>query len=323
MAKKTRIFIDPSHSSWVLGGLAREIAYRKQELFEEPQEISNLRSKKFFQSLIVAVKTIFSKEPILFSSVTPLENYLKFVLINRNYKALIFTHQDGSFSSKHLKIFKKVNLFFVFSEIDKLKLIECGVVVPIVKFIGGINTELFHEQVLDGDKIVFIGTPVERKNPGLFLEFVSANPNLKFKILGRGWANSQYWNKLESLGNLEYQEVSGPVSSFDLMGCSHYLMLSRIEGGPMTLIEAVAAGLVPICAKTGIVEDFLGATGYQAQILSSPINFEEIIDLIHKDYSKEYIEASSKRAKYYSIERLAGIFENGIKSHFYLDLEDK
>ncbi len=320
--KKTQILIDPAHEAWILGGLTREIAQLQPELFNKPIVISNLRNKKVFISLMRVLKINFSRNPLLFSSITPLENYLKYFKYSHNQRALLFTHQDGDFSDKHVEVLKKVDLFFVFSEHDRVKLIEIGVLVPIIKFIGGINVKFF-SNLSYGNKIAFIGTPVNRKNPSLFLDFVSDHPELEFKIIGKGWPNSGLWPRVQSLKNLSYQETYRPVTSLDLIDCSHFLLFSRTEGGPMTLIEAVAAGLVPICTNTGIVEDFLKETGYSTNILSEPVNFSEVNSMIDRIFSKEQILNASKKAKEYSMERLSKVFAKEIKRFFYNNMELK
>jgi hypothetical protein len=312
MYKKTQILIDPSHETWILGGLTREIAQLQPELFDKPIIISNFRNKKVFTSLLSVLKINFSKNPVLFSSVTPLENYYKYFRFSKNKKALLFTHQDGDFSYKHIKLLKKVDLLFVFSELDKVKLTEIGIVSPIIKFIGGVNNDYF-TSLSYGKKIAFIGTPVDRKNPSLFLDYVADHPELEFKIVGKGWPSSRLWSRVQSLNNLSYQEVYGPVTSLDLIDCSHFLLFSRTEGGPMTLIEAVAAGLIPICTNTGIVEDFLKETGYLGHILSNPVDFNEVTSMINNFFPTEHIFSASEKAKEYSMERLSIVFSKEIK----------
>jgi hypothetical protein len=84
-------------------------------------------------------------------------------------------------------------------------------------------------------------------------------------------------------------------------------MISSIEGGPISLIEAVASGLIPICTNTGIVEEFLDLVNYKDQIISSPTNFSDIITKYNYKYHQSQIDYSIKIAKQFSILRLSEI----------------
>ena len=56
-------------------------------------------------------------------------------------------------------------------------------------------------------------------------------------------------------------------------------MLSEIEGGPMPLLESLAAGLIPICTRTGFVEDLLGPLNLRHNIVDR-FDIAEILRLI-------------------------------------------
>ena len=101
--RKTEIFIDPGHSNWVLGGLVREVSEFDPVFFCNPTAISNIRSKSIFSTIIKVVRVLICRNPILFSSLTPLENFLKLAKLSINKKAVIFTHQEGELTKKSLK----------------------------------------------------------------------------------------------------------------------------------------------------------------------------------------------------------------------------
>ena len=316
--RKTEIFIDPGHSNWILGGLVREVSEIDPVFFFKPTAISNIRSKFIFSTIIKVIRVLICRNPILFSSLTPLENFLKITKLSINKKAVMFTHHEGELTKKDLKILHRVDLIFVFSSNDKSRLENLGIIRTIVVLTGAINPELFSSPVRPGNKIVYIGTAVERKNPKYFLDFAELNPNIEFKILGKDWKKSILWKELDKFSNIEYSEITGPITSKELDFCSHYLMLSRVEGGPMTLIESVAAGLIPISTKTGIAPDFLLQVGYFDQLIEIPPSFDQIKSKLDNKYSKNQVELASVIAKEYSLERLSQV----IKSEIYANLID-
>lgn len=319
--KKVAIINDPAHANWILGGLTREISFSIPSFFETPVFVSRVRSKFVFKSLLEVMKLIIKGKPLLFSSLTPLENFFKYYKIKRNPLFLIFTHQSDSFSKRQKKLLQRVDIIFVHSPKDIEIFRNLGLSCRIVPFIGAINPENFSRSVKVGEVIAFIGTPVERKNPKLFLEFTKTNPHTQFRILGKNWRKSKYWKELISLGNIEYKEINSPICTEDLDGCSHYLMMSSIEGGPIPLLETMAAGLIPIATKTGISVDFLSEIGLADQLIDSPSNFNEIMEKILNQYSESKINSAIQIAKSYSIERFSKILKFEIE--FYLqDLKD-
>lgn len=317
--KKIQILIDPSHSNWILGGLFNEVAECNANFFLKPKKISNIKSKFIFTTVVNIFKLSFQKNPILFSSVTPLENFLKLSKFNSNLKILWFTHQYGVISNNTISALKTADLIFVHSkqEIDFLR--QYNNSSPIIPLIGAIKPELFSRVTRSGKKIAFIGTSAKRKNPDVFLQFAIDNPNLQFKVLGRNWENQEIWRICKGLKNIEYIEIQKQINSYDLMDCSHYLMLSSKEGGPISLIESVAAGLIPICTRTGIVEDFLGECGYSDQIIDFPIDFNIIKKKIAIPYSQKQKSFAEKKALEYSISSFTKKLESQIIAKLHND----
>jgi len=117
---------------------------------------------------------------------------------------------------------------------------------------------------------------------------------------------------LKLLSNVEYRELNSKITSSDLEDCSHYLMLSTSEGGPITLLETLAAGLVPICTPVGIVPELLSDLGYEQQILEDGFTFFSIKEKIETNYSLSQRKAVSDKIKNYSISRLSAVIENAV-----------
>jgi glycosyltransferase involved in cell wall biosynthesis len=303
--KKIQILIDPSHEHWVLGGMFSEVAESSPDFFLSPKTISNVRNYQFVLTFLRVVKLVTQKRTLLFSSITPLENFLKFSLFRSNKKILWFTHLFGEISVKYISVLNKVDLIFVHSTQEKEFLQKNGVICPIIPLIGAIKPELFKKPNFKGNKIAFIGSPTKRKNVDIFLEFVDKNPHLQFKVLGRNWEEHDIWSSSTNRKNLEYFEIKKQITCSDLIDCSHHLILSSKEGGPISLIESVASGLIPITTRIGIAEEFLSDCGYLNQIIDFPINFDEINGKLKNLYSTEHRNSAAKKALEYSISRFS------------------
>ena len=315
--RKIQILIDPSHSNWILGGLFNEVADCNAKFFLRPKKISNIKSKYIFVTVFNILKLSMQKNPILFSSITPLENFLKLSKFNSNLKILWFTHQFGKMPNKTISALRKADLIFVHSRQEKDYIKQYNVSSPIIPLTGAIKPELFNRISENGEKIAFIGTPTKRKNPDIFLQFVMDNPNLQFKVLGRNWKNHEIWKICKGLKNVEYFEIQKQINCIDLMDCSHYLMLSSKEGGPISLMESVAAGLIPVCTRTGIAEDFLAECGYSDQIIDFPISFDVIKNKLAIPYTQNQKSFAAKKALEYSISSFTKKIESQIIEKLY------
>jgi len=303
--KKVQILIDSSHKKWVLGGLFTEVSHYDPEFFLKPQIISNVKSFRFTITFFRVLKLVCQRRLLLFSSITPLENFLKISKFNTNKKILWFTHMYGEMSEKTIFILDKADLIFVHSSQDREFLISKGISCPIIPLIGAINPKLFLNPNYDGKKVAFIGSATKRKNVDVFLQFVSENPKLQFKVIGRNWKRHDIWETLTKYKNLEYFEINRQINAEDLKDCSHHLILSSKEGGPISLIESVASGLIPVMTKTGIALDFLYECDYLNQILDFPINFSEVRRKLEKVYSIDHRSLAAKKALEYSISRFS------------------
>ena len=303
--KKIQILIDPSHKNWILGGMFSEVAESSPDFFLSPKIVLKIRNFKSPIVFLRVIKLIAQKRTLFFSSITPLENFLKFAPFNSNKKILWFTHQFGEISEKSISLLNKVDLIFVHSTQEKVFLRNNGVMCPIIPLIGAIKPELFSKPNLTGHKIAFIGSPTKRKNVDIFLKFVGENPQFQFKVLGRNWKKHEIWAASANLKNLEYIEIEKQITCDDLTDCSHHLILSSKEGGPISLIESVASGLIPITTRTGIAEEFLSECGYLNQIIDSPVDFDEIKIKLKTLYSDDQRKSAAKKALEYSTSRFS------------------
>ena len=304
--------LDPSHKNWVLGGLFRDLLSsssffdRNTILLPPPNSLLN------FIKWLISCKRISSFNLVLFSSLTPLENYSKYWFNNKNARlGLWFTHKEKTFSKKQKIAITKCDVIFVHSQkIQKLLLQEFPSI-KIIVAIGAINSDRFKLKTEIGTRIVWVGTIADRKNPEIFIDLVRLTPHLNFRVLGKKWKESNLWRQLETLPNIEYFEIDHPLTSTDFNGCSVYLMLSKIEGGPMPLLESLAAGLVPICTRTGFVEDLLIPLGLKSNIIDE-FELAKIIEKIEIIIDSNIDRAIiSVYAQKYSFERLAKlIFDN-------------
>jgi len=272
--------LDPSHRNWVLGGIFSDLRLAEDKFMSSPIFLPAPTPLKGLYSWLLAQKQISNQDTLFFSSLTPLINYLKFSRA-RAHKVIIlwFTHRESNFSKRERSALEKCDLIFVHSEQAKNELVCEFPNVSIKVVVGALQFSRFNTPAIYGRKIVWVGTPNSRKNPHLLFQLAKYAPGLEFRLLGRDWSKSDFWEQIKTHSNIEYVEVDGALQSSDFDYCNRYLMLSEVEGGPMPLLESLAAGLVPICSRTGFVEDLLIPLGLEAQIVNQH-DLSEVLNVL-------------------------------------------
>ncbi len=125
-----------------------------------------------------------------------------------------------------------------------------------------------------------------------FNKFAMEYPNVKLIWVGENRANEQYFDEVKKLMGrcIEYH---GPVMNVrDYLYSSDAMCLSsRMEGMPMTVIEAFSVGCVPLCTPVGgclnMIEN--GINGYLSNDMS--------VEAYYKMLKEFYLLSSGERSK--------------------------
>ena len=307
--------LDPSHQGWVLGGIFRELREESDLFIPQPVFIPPPNSiLNVFRWLVKSIH-IYRSDYVLFSSLTALENFGRFRLARSSQVLGIwFTHQEFEFTDFERRQIRRCSYIFVHSERVRESMQVEFPKAEVICMVGAINLTRFNLPAKSGNKVAWVGTAVKRKNPQFLLELAKAAPNLIFRVLGKDWGKSDYLRELKLLSNVEFVEISEALSSSDFDECGVYLMLSQVEGGPMPLLESLAAGLIPICMRTGFVEDLLVPLNLQDNIVES-FQKEKILNLISNSLNiEDSAQARINFAKQYNFDRL-----NRVISGAYFD----
>ncbi len=308
--------LDPSHRNWVLGGIFSDLRMVDSAFKQNPIYLPSPFSLLGFFRWVSGKCQLTRHNVILFSSLTPLVNFTKVNFMSkRKLLALWFTHKEDEFSKEEIRAIQRCSIVFVHSRLAKQSLMELFPSCKFVVVIGAIDTSRFEVPAIPGDTIAWVGTPNIRKNPQLIVRLALEFPELKFRLIGKGWGESEYWKDIEHLQNLEYREVDKALSSADFDWCDKYLMLSKIEGGPMPLLESLAAGLVPICTRTGFVEDILIPLGLQDQIVDAFDLTEISKKLAQRSENLGSRPARIEFAKQFDFHKLSELIVTSIKNH--------
>jgi glycosyltransferase involved in cell wall biosynthesis len=311
--EKIQQVLDTSHEFWVQGGVFTDLRRSSNLFTENPIYVPAPNSaRNIFNWFIQCIK-IRKFDRVLFSSLTPLENYDRFPFKKKKQRTgLWYTHKDGDFSRLEKRSLQSASVIFTHSTFEWEK-IDGITSTKKVEMLAAIDSQRFFRRAKIENCIAWVGTSVERKRPKLFLDFVDTSPKQKFKLFGHNWLCGPYSERIETTANLEIFELNGPMDSEKFDGCDIYLMTSRIEGGPMPLLEAIAAGIVPICTNTGFVKSIFELIDLPAQLFIEP-NIKSISRAIDWVRSEGFKITETQREKILSLDfqRLATIIDKSI-----------
>ena len=119
----------------------------------------------------------------------------------------------------------------------------------------------------------------ERKGLDVFPALVELLPEWKFIILGRGWEDFLKKENLLSNPRIEYQFFNKEARNIAMSRATIFLSLSRLEGGPIPLIESMAMGVIPVATDTGFARDLI-AQGKNGLVIPNPPTALQVRDAI-------------------------------------------
>lgn len=173
----------------------------------------------------------------------------------------------------------------------------CADVVPSPKF----NTVVKEIEKLRQEKSIPVFIHVARFNPQKNQELLVDAFNALSKegvvfillVLGNGWSSKEaILLKNKACSKIVFLGEKNNVSDY-LLCSDAFCLTSFFEGLPISLLEALSAGVTPICTSVGGIPDVIkeSETGY----LSEDINLPSYISAIHRFLGKRLDPDSLKR----------------------------
>lgn len=116
----------------------------------------------------------------------------------------------------------------------------------------------------------------------VFEQLEAEGENFLLLILGAGHERADYYNRVDS-PRIRFLGVKNNVG--DYLACSDYFVLTSLwEGLPISLLEAMSFGCIPICTPAGGVIDVLNSpeVGYVSGSFSEA-DFYSLVKIVLKD----------------------------------------
>jgi glycosyltransferase involved in cell wall biosynthesis len=152
----------------------------------------------------------------------------------------------------------------VMNQADKRWMLKAGVDENKIHVVhGAIDEEVFWKkkssQTIKPHFALIVSDCKPRKNPEQILELIAQLPKVNFVIHGKGWLEG-YRNIMESLENLRYLEFDFGRQPELMRDATVFLSLSSLEGGPYSLLEAMACGTFVISTSVGFAPDLINSS---------------------------------------------------------------
>lgn len=269
--------------NWILGNWVKEIAKRGQGAADIYWTISVFAQKHFWEKF---VKLPLPKYGAYFFSYPSIfESYLKSNSERYQNRSIVnYTHNlDELGDLEHqARILNRAHSIHFNCSADSNSLIGAGLDPKKVRLVfGAVDNDCFPQEGIkrEAKTILLASRFSERKGLDIFPEVVSLLPEWKFIILGRGWERFLKKKNLDKNPNVEYLFFDKDARNIAMSRATLFLSLSKLEGGPIPLIESMRMGVIPIATDTGFARDVI-VSGENGVVIPNPPNPDQVCQAI-------------------------------------------
>jgi glycosyltransferase involved in cell wall biosynthesis len=269
--------------NWILGNWIREVHERNKHKTRIRWVLSVFAQKHFWERFVnfplPNYGAYFFSYPSMFES-----NFRSNPGRYRNRSIVNYTHNMEELGNldHQAKILNEAYSVHFNCSTDANNLIKHGLNESKVRVVLGAVDEDCQRQIGIGREkqtILLASQFSERKGLDIFPEVVSLLPEWKFIILGRGWENFLKENGLYAASNIEYQFFNKQSRNVAMSRASIFLSLSKLEGGPIPLIESMSMGVIPVATDTGFAKDVIAHMS-NGLIIPNPPTAAQVRDAI-------------------------------------------
>lgn len=261
--------VSPRNRGWVLDTICQEVARRM------PGDVG----LHYLRRSLPKARTYFFSHYSLFQAVADRRKVTSASTI------VLFTHPDheGSRRAELVEALNRATWVLSMGSLHAGTLIDWGVDPERVRVeIPGTDPNRFTSHTRTGGGFVGLSSAYyERKNPDLVYNVVRAMPHRSFLLIGKGWREWARFDEVVALPNFRYEEGRDYEQYPRLYHeMDVFLSPSRLEGGPVGLLEAMMCNVVPVATGTGYAPDLIdhGHNGFLCQPDADTATFRRAVD---------------------------------------------
>ena len=265
--------------NWILGNWIKEIALKSQGSAKIHWTLSVFAQKHFWEKFVKLPLPKYGA--YFFSYPSMFESYLRSNPKRYRYRSIVnYTHNMAELGDlKHqARILNQAHSVHFNCSANADSLISAGLDPERVRLVyGAVDSDCFQiAGVKRETKTILLASRYsDRKGLDILPEVVSLLPEWKFIILGRGWEKFLNDNNLDKNPNIEYQFFDKASRNLAMSKSTLFLSLSKLEGGPIPLIESMRMGVVPVATDTGFARDMI-ISGKNGVVIPNPPTAEQV-----------------------------------------------
>ena len=148
--------------------------------------------------------------------------------------------------------------FCVMNSLNRKRFLEKGIPKEkILLIFGAVDRSIFYPSLTAPSArfVLISGDCKERKNPELVFEVIKCMPELQFVCEGPGWSEFMTPERLPH--NVRFERIDFQKKGEIMRNATLLLNLSKEEGGPYPVLEALACGTPVLSTDVGFVSDVL------------------------------------------------------------------
>ncbi|MBE9011411.1 glycosyltransferase family 4 protein [Pseudanabaenaceae cyanobacterium LEGE 13415] len=150
--------------------------------------------------------------------------------------------------------------------------------------LGAADPELFQPHVRSQGAVGFCTAYYPRKDPDRILQIIQAMPHRSFILLGKNWEQYEQFEAMKQLKNFTYVEAAYADYPKYYAQMDVFVSASKLEGGPIPLIEAMMCNVFPVASDTGFSSDII-RQGNNGFIFDVEASIEEICTYIDRAFT--------------------------------------
>ena len=247
--------------NWILGNWVKEIALRSHGVARVHWTLSVFAQKHYWEKFVKFPLPNYAA--YFFSYPSIFESYLKSNPNKYRYRSIVnYTHNMDELGdlTHQVQILNQAHSIHFNCSRDSDSLVNAGLDPEKVRLVFGAVDSDCRPQVgvkREAKTILLASRYSERKGLSLLPQVISLLPEWKFIILGRGWEEFLKKNYLNKNPNVEYKYFTKETRNIAMSRASLFLSLSKLEGGPIPLIESMRMGVIPVATDTGFARDLI------------------------------------------------------------------
>jgi glycosyltransferase involved in cell wall biosynthesis len=259
--------------NWILGNWVKEIASRSEGSAHIHWTLSVFAQKHFWERFVKF--PLPSYGAYFFSYPSMFESYLESNPERYQYRSIVnYTHNmDELGDLKHqAQVLNRAHSVHFNCSANAESLVIAGLDPKKIRLVfGAVDSDCFPQSSIKREpKTILLASRFsERKGLEILPEVVKLLPEWRFIILGRGWEEFLNETDLTKNPKVEYHFFNKETRNNAMSRATLFLSLSKLEGGPIPLIESMRMGVIPVATDTGFARDII-ANGKNGVVIPNP-----------------------------------------------------